>query len=78
MSNNKQTHGFCETPHEKCTMSYCDENGCMNRKRNIVGEPIEMSNNKQITMYYKLRIEEVIESPMIDLTQFEVLHNKEN
>lgn len=27
MSNNKQPHGFCETPHEKCTMNYCDENG---------------------------------------------------
>ena len=24
---------FCETPEEKCTMNYCDENGCMNRKR---------------------------------------------
>jgi hypothetical protein len=28
-------------------MSYCDENGCVNRKRNLVGEPIEMTNNKQ-------------------------------
>jgi len=26
-------HSFCETPEEKCTMNYCDENGCMNRKR---------------------------------------------
>jgi len=24
---------FCETPNEKCTMNYCDENGCINRKR---------------------------------------------
>ncbi len=25
-------------------MNYCDENGCMNRKRNLVEEPIEMKN----------------------------------
>ena len=24
---------FCERPEEKCTMNYCDENGCINRKR---------------------------------------------
>jgi hypothetical protein len=29
-------HSFCETPEEKCTMNYCDENGCQNRKRNLV------------------------------------------
>jgi len=29
-------HSFCETPNEKCTMNYCDENGCMNRKRELV------------------------------------------
>ena len=28
--------GFCETPEEKCTMNYCDENGCQNRKRVLV------------------------------------------
>lgn len=46
MSKDKP-HGFCETPHENCTINYCDENGCMNRKRNLVGEPIEISNDKQ-------------------------------
>lgn len=30
---------FCETPEEKCTMNYCDENGCQNRKRNLVKLP---------------------------------------
>lgn len=30
------THSFCETPEEKCTMNYCDENGCMNRNRNLL------------------------------------------
>jgi hypothetical protein len=29
-------HSFCETPKERCTMRYCDENGCLNRKRNLV------------------------------------------
>ena len=29
-------HTFCETPNEKCTMNYCDDNGCLNRKRNLV------------------------------------------
>ena len=33
-------HLFCETPEEKCTMNYCDENGCQNRKRELV-EPQE-------------------------------------
>ena len=42
----KKPHGFCETPEEKCTMNYCDENGCQNRKRNLV-EPTEITNNKQ-------------------------------
>lgn len=30
--------GFCETPEEKCTMSYCDENGCQNRVRHLVSD----------------------------------------
>ena len=29
-------HIFCETPEEKCTMNYCDDNGCMNRKIELV------------------------------------------
>jgi len=51
MTNNKQQtpHGFCETPEQKCTMNYCDENGCQNRKR-ILAEPTDMTNNKQQTV----------------------------
>jgi hypothetical protein len=51
MTNNKQQtpHGFCETPEQKCTMNYCDENGCQNRKRTLA-EPTEMPNNKQQTV----------------------------
>ena len=50
MTNNKEQtpHGFCETPEQKCTMNYCDENGCQNRKRTLA-EPTEMLNNKQHT-----------------------------
>lgn len=35
---NREPWDFCETPKEKCTMNYCDENGCQNRKRNYVGD----------------------------------------
>lgn len=31
-------HSFCETPNEKCTLNYCDENGCLNRKRELLDE----------------------------------------
>ena len=33
---NREPWNFCETPKEKCTMNYCDENGCQNRKRNYI------------------------------------------
>jgi len=36
-NNMKQPWSFCETPQENCTMNYCDENGCQNRKRNYSG-----------------------------------------
>ncbi len=39
----KEPHGFCETPEVKCSMNYCNENGCQNRKRNLV-EPAEQDN----------------------------------
>jgi hypothetical protein len=34
--NEKKPWKFCETPEEKCTMNYCDDNGCMNRTRHLV------------------------------------------
>ena len=41
----KKPHLFCETPEAKCTMNYCDDNGCQNRKRHLVEqheqEPLE-------------------------------------
>ena len=39
--NVKQPWPFCETPAENCTMNYCDENGCQNRKRCLVDNSIE-------------------------------------
>ena len=38
-------HSFCETPEEKCTLGYCDENGCMNRKMVLVEPEIESVNH---------------------------------
>ena len=35
-TNPNEPHKFCETPEEKCTMNYCDDNGCQNRKRELV------------------------------------------
>jgi leucyl-tRNA synthetase len=57
MTNNKQQteHRFCLTPELKCTMSYCDENGCINRQRHLVGDPIEMTNNKQQTAVEQIK-----------------------
>ena len=37
-------------------MSYCDENGCINRQRHLGGDPIEMTNNKQQTAMKKVLV----------------------
>lgn len=39
----KKTHGFCVNPNSGCTMSYCDDNGCNERKR--CGESEECQDN---------------------------------
>ena len=39
------TYRDWETPEEKCTLGYCDENGCMNRKRFLVEPEIESVNH---------------------------------
>ena len=44
-ADNKNGWGFCETPDEKCTMNYCDENGCQNRKRFLI-DPEPLNQNK--------------------------------
>lgn len=38
----KAPHGFCVTPDSTCTMNYCDDNGCVDRKR--VGTGKEVAN----------------------------------
>src|SRR5690606_12985043 len=38
------------TPDEKCTMNYCDENGCQNRKRHIVEENKQLPTAKEELM----------------------------
>jgi hypothetical protein len=45
-----KAHSFCETPEEKCTMNYCDENGCMNRKREATEDSILIKTPKQETL----------------------------
>ena len=40
METPKKPWNFCETPEEKCTMNYCDDNGCQNRKRILTSEEI--------------------------------------
>jgi hypothetical protein len=42
-------HSFCETPEEKCTMNYCDENGCLNRKRELVEPKQESKQDRTCT-----------------------------
>lgn len=37
-NNERKPWAFCETPGEKCTMNYCDTNGCSNRKRQLVDD----------------------------------------
>ena len=40
MTDEVKAHFFCETPEAKCTMNYCDDNGCQSRKRIMVDSPI--------------------------------------
>ena len=45
-------NSFCETPEEKCSMNYCDTNGCQNRKTELV-EPQEEPNQETENSYIK-------------------------
>ena|SRR5690606_6635816 len=50
---NKKPWNFCETPEEKCTMNYCDDNGCQNRKRiraKKVGNTIQKSSGRAFVL----------------------------
>ena len=50
-ADNKNGWGFCETPDEKCTMNYCDENGCQNRKRFLI-DPEPLNQNKMTAVEF--------------------------
>jgi len=47
----KKPHSFCETPEEKCTMNYCDDNGCQNRKRHLI-DPYEQETLEEAAEKY--------------------------
>lgn len=40
-------HSFCKETGENCTTSYCDENGCLERKRNLVDDDINVDTSEQ-------------------------------
>jgi hypothetical protein len=48
-------HSFCETPEEKCTMNYCDENGCLNRKRELVEPKQQTLEEAKLRQLFKNR-----------------------
>lgn len=51
-------HSFCETPEEKCTSNYCDENGCMNRKRVLVEPELNVAYKEtEGKLFYELDFE---------------------
>lgn len=53
---NKTPHNFCETPEEKCTMNYCDENGCQNRKRHLVSKNQQLPTAEEILKQEVLKV----------------------
>ena len=51
-------HSFCETPEEKCTLGYCDDNGCMNRKRVLVEHELNVAYKEtEGKLHYELDFE---------------------
>ena len=51
-------HSFCETPEEKCTLGYCDDNGCMNRKRVFVEPELNVAYKEtEGKLHYELDFE---------------------
>ena len=51
-------NSFCETPEEKCTLGYCDDNGCMNRKRVLVEPELNVAYKEtEGKLHYELDFE---------------------
>jgi hypothetical protein len=46
-------NSFCETPEINCSMNYCDENGCQNRKRVLVEESKQETLKEAAHEYFK-------------------------
>jgi len=70
-------HSFCETPESKCTMNYCDENGCQNRKRELV-EPQEEPKQETLTYSEASKKEErIFNSNMLIKETLEDAMNKD-
>lgn len=52
---------FCETPEEKCTMNYCDENGCQNRKKHLVEPSILEDRKSKVSTFILNKIDKQLE-----------------
>jgi hypothetical protein len=63
-------HSFCETPYEKCTMNYCDENGCQNRKKELV-EPKEEPKQETLEETGK-RVSELVDAMDSNMEMFSI------
>ena len=57
----KKPWNFCETPEEKCTMNYCDENGCQNRKRHLVEPEILEDRKSKVSTFILNKIDKQLE-----------------
>lgn len=56
----KDPHNFCETPGSRCTMSYCDDNGCQDRVRSyaepaIITDPTVVEVKQEFNLLRRLR-----------------------
>lgn len=75
MKENKEDqkpHGFCVTPDSKCTMNYCDDNGCIERKRHLVDM---MKTDEKHGMYDAIK---VTDEQLAIINSSEVLKLNEN
>lgn len=62
MAKKREPWGFCETPEENCTMNYCDENGCQNRKREGV-DVVDLIDGLRVTSEINHRVAWLLEKP---------------
>jgi hypothetical protein len=65
----KEPWGFCEDPSEKCTMNYCDDNGCQNRKRIIIDHQEDFNPN----LLNKTKLKELKQKAKKGVKEMEVI-----